>query len=163
MTLYEISGEYSALTAMLDTAESDDEIAEIWQKMDAVDASFAEKVDAYARILKNKQAEVYGLKAEKLRLAQRQKAAENAVENLKARMLGAMQTMGVSETATSIGKWRVRQSYSVSVTDEAAVPAEFRIPQPDKIDRAGMLSRFWETGEAFDGAEIVQSASVNFR
>ena len=56
--------------------------------------------------------------------------------------------MNLTDIQTGIGKWRVQMNpYSCQIIDEADVPAEFHIPQPDKIDKAAILRQFKATGE----------------
>lgn len=163
-TLYELTGEYAELISALEFAESEEEAAEVWRRMDITEGDIVEKAEAYARIMRNKQAEADALKAEKLRLERLQRSAERISENLKIRLLDAMQRLNVSEIQTGIGKWKVQMNpFSVNVLDESAVPSEFRIPQPDKIDKTGILKHFKETGEILDGIEVTQNAGIRFR
>lgn len=162
--LYTLANEYGDLISALEAAEDEAEAAEIWNRLDALEGSITDKAEAYARIVRNKQAEAEALKAEKQRLEKLQKAAERTSENLKSRLLDAMQRLNVGEIQTGIGKWKIQTNpYSVTVLDESAVPDEFRIPQPDKIDQKGILKHFRETGEILDGTEITRSESLRFR
>ena len=163
-TLYKLTDEYAELMARMETAEDEEEVEAIWQEMDALEGDIVEKAEAYARIMRNKQAEVEAFKAEKDRLAGCQKAAENVVECLKGRLLDSMQRLNLTDIQTGIGKWRVQMNPpSCQVMDEAEVPSEFHIPQPDKIDRAGILKHYKSTGELLPGVEITQSAGIRFR
>ena len=163
-TLYKLTDEYTDLLARLEAAEDEAETEAVWQEMDALEDDIVEKAEAYARIMRNKQAEVEAFKAEKERLASCQKAAENVVERLKARLLSSMQRMHLTDIQTGIGKWRVQMNpYSCQIIDEADVPAEFHIPQPDKIDKAAILRQFNATGELLPGVEIAQTAGIRFR
>lgn len=162
--LYTLANEYGDLISALEAAEDEAEAAEIWNRLDALEGSITDKAEAYARIVRNKQAEAEALKAEKQRLEKLQKAAERISENLKSRLLDAMQRLNVGEIQTGIGKWKIQTNpYSVTVLDEAAVPEEFRIPQPDKIDQKGILKHFRETGKILDGTEITRSKSLRLR
>jgi len=70
----------------------------------------------------------------------------------------------VNEIQTGIGKWRLQLNPpSVTVLDESLVPAEFRIPQPDKIDKTGILKHFKSTGEILDGIEVSQATGIRFK
>ena len=163
-TLYKLTDEYTDLLARLESAEDEAETEAVWQEMDALEDNIVEKAEAYARIMRNKQAEVEAFKAEKKRLASCQKAAENVVERLKARLLSSMQRMNLTDIQTGIGKWSVQMNpYSCQIIDEADVPAEFHIPQPDKIDKAAILRKFKATGELLPGVEIAQTAGIRFR
>lgn len=163
-TLYELTGEYAELISALECAETEEEAAAIWQRLDATEGDIVEKAEAYARIMRNKQAEAEAFKAEKQRLEKLQRSAECIAENLKIRLLDAMQRLNVSEIQTGIGKWKVQMNpFSVNILDESAAPSEFRVPQPDKIDKAGILKHFKETGEILDGIEVTQNVGIRFR
>lgn len=163
-TLYELTGEYAELVSALELAETEEEAAAIWQRLDTAEEGIVQKAEAYARIMRNKQAEADALKAEKQRLEQLQRGAERIVETLKSHLLEGMKQIGVQEIQTGIGKWRVQKNpFSVTVLDEAAVPTAFHIPQPDKIDKAEILRHFKETGEIVDGIEVARNDSLRFR
>lgn len=163
-TIYKISEEYADLLSALEFAESEEEIADIWQQMFALEGDIVDKAEIYARIIRNKQAEAEGFKAEKQRLEKCQKAAENVIERLKRALLNSMQLIEVNEIQTGIGKWRLQLNPpSVTVLDESLVPAEFRIPQPDKIDKTGILKHFKSTGEILDGIEVSQATGIRFK
>lgn len=163
-SIYKISGEYAELLSALEFAESEEEVAEIWQRLIDLEGDITDKAEIYARIIRNKQAEAEGFKAEKQRLEKCQKAAEGVIERLKRALLNSMQQIDVHEIRTGIGKWRLQMNPpSVTVLDEALVPAEFRIPQPDKIDKSGILKHFKETGEILDGIEVSQATGLRFR
>lgn len=162
--IYELSTEYAALMAEYEMAEDEERRADVWAMIDALQDDIADKAEAYARIMRNMQAEADAYKAEAQRLQKRQKAAENAVEQLKGRLLNAMQAVGANEISTSIGKWRVQMNpWSVTILDDAAVPAEYHIPQPDKIDKAAILKHFKASGELLTGVEMTQTAGLRFR
>ena len=163
-SLYEITGEYAALLGALEAAETDEEAEAIYLSIEAVDADLGAKADAYARIMRNYQSDAEALKAEIDRLAAKKKRAEAAVERMKAAMLENMQKLGLKDIQTSIGKWRVQQNpWSCSVQDPDEVPAEYHIPQPDKIDARGILDNFKATGEILPGVEITRREGVRFR
>lgn len=162
--LYELTTEYAALLAEYDMAEDDAHRAEVLAMIDEVQEDVGDKAEAYARIMRNLTADAAAYDAEAKRLAAKAKAAETAVTNLKQRLLDAMQTFGATEIKTSIGKWRIQNNpWSATITNDAVVPAEYHIPQPDKIDRQAILRRFRETGEMLDGVEYTQTAGLRFR
>lgn len=163
-TLYELDAAYTELLSRLDAAETPEEAHALWDELDALADSIADKAEAYAKIMRNYQAEAEMYKAEKERLAAKQKAAENAVENLKLAMMNAMQHLGAREIQTPIGKWRVQANpWSCTVLAPGEVPEEYHIPQPDKIDSRAILQHFRETGELVPGCEVQQSQGIRFR
>lgn len=162
--LYQLTTEYAALMAEYDMAEDEQQREEVWQMIDALQDDIGDKAEAYARIIRNLQADAEAYKAESQRLARKQKAAEAAVDGLKRRLLDAMKYTGATEITTSIGKWRVQMNpWSVDVLDADEIPMEYHIPQPDKIDKAALLRHFKETGEMLDGAMFSQTRGLRFR
>ena len=150
--LYDLTAEYAALLAAYDVAEDDAKRADVLTMIDQVQEDIGDKAEAYARIIKNLQADADAFDAEAKRMAAKAKAAKNAVEGLKARLLDAMQQFDATEIKTSIGKWRIQNN-----------PWSCEITEPDKIDRMALLKRFRETGEMLDGVEYIQTAGLRFR
>lgn len=163
-TMFELTSQYAALMDRYDMAADDAERAEAIEMLDEINDSIADKAEAYARIMRNKKGEAEMYKAEAKRLEQCAKAAENVVENLKARLLDAMRIADATEINTTIGRWRVQMNpMSCEVVDASKVPMEYHIPQEDKIDRKGLLDHYKKTGEVFDGVEYKQEPGLRFR
>ena len=163
-SLYEISGQYSVVLNAIEMAETPEEAQELLDELAAIGDDLDNKAEQYIRIIKVKEAEAEGFKAEVDRLAKKRKAAENVAERLKTAMLDVMKVTGRTEIATSIGKWKVQTNpISCDVTDPDKVPQRFHVPQPDKIDKAAMIREHKATGEIFDGAEFKQEQGIRFR
>ena len=163
-TLYELTNEFAQLLDALENAQNDTEAAFLLDELDALSADIEQKAANYARALRNYEAQIVAVKTERERLTEQQKRAEKQIERLKARLLEAMQAMNLKDISTPIGKWRVQMNPpGCSVLDERAVPEAFRVPQPDKIDRAAILRHFKETGELLPGVEITQNMSIRFK
>lgn len=163
-SLYELTGEYEDLIFRLEEAGSEEESAQILEALDALDERIEDRAEIYARIIRNKQSEAEGLKAEADRLTKRRQSAENTAEKLKARLLDTMTRLGKSEIATAIGKWKVQNNpWSVEVLDLSAIDPEWLIEQPPKVDRAAMLKHFKATGEVLSGVEFRQGVGLRFR
>lgn len=162
--MYELTGAWRAAVDAYDAAEDADERAEALAILEGVEADMSDKADAIARIVRNYKAEAEGLKAEEQRLAAKRKARESAIDRLNAIMLDAMRATGAEKVETSIGKWSVQANpWSCEVLDAAQVPEEWHIPQEDKIDRAGLVKHFKETGEIMPGVEFRQTTGIRFR
>lgn len=164
MTLYELSSGYALMLDLYDSAETDEERQEILERMTEYDGDIAEKAEAYARIMRNKQAEAKAYREEADRLTEKRRAAEGVVDRLKCALLDAMKLVGATEIVTTIGKWRAQMNpWSVEIMDAESVPEQFLIPQPAKVDRKAILDEFRKTGEIIDGVEIRQSLGIRFR
>lgn len=164
MTLYELTGSWQAVLAAYDAAETDEERDEILSQMDALSEDIADKGGAYARIVRNAEAEAEAFGNEIKRLTAAKRNREALAARLKDRMLAAMQAVGADKMVTDIGTWKRRLNpYAVQVVDVEAVPERFLIPQAPTVDKRGILAEFKETGEILPGVEMVRSESVTFR
>lgn len=163
-SLYELSAGYASLIDAYDSADTDEEREDILAMLATAEGDIADKAEAYAKIIKIKEIEAKGFKEEADRLTKRRQAAENMAARLKATMLDAMTLTGQTEIKTSIGKWRKQMNPpSCDVLNVDLVPKQYRIPQPDKVDRKAILDAFKLTGEIPSGVEIKREEGVRFR
>lgn len=163
-TLYELSEGYASLLDMYEQAETDAEREDLLDLLAGGEEDIADKAEAYARIMRNKQAEAEAFKAEAERLTAKRRSAEAVVDRLKEAITTAMMMVGTREISTSIGKWRLQDNpWSCEVLDIDAVPEEWHIHVEDKIDRAGLVKHFRTTGELVDGVEFHRTVGARFR
>lgn len=164
MKLYELTEAYADLVSRLEDCQNEHEESVVLAGIEAVSDDIAAKGEAYARIMRNKLAEVAAYEAEIKRLQARKNSAYNTVVRLKENILYAMGMVGATELSTSIGKWRVQKNApSVAITDEAKVPEEFTVPQPPKIMKIAIMQHWKETGEIPEGCDIIHGEGIRFR
>lgn len=164
MSLYTLTGEYLDAIAAYEAAETPDEAQEALDSIEAVQVEIDGKAEAYARIMRNAEAEaaMYGDEIKRLTACKRR--AEALADRLKTGMLAAMQATGADKLRTDIGTWTRRLNpYSVQVLDVDAVPERFLIPQAPAVDKRAMLKEFKDTGEIFDGVQFTRSESVSLK
>ena len=163
-SLYELSAGYASLLDAYDTAETQEDREAILSMLADADGDINEKAESYAKLIRMKEEEAKGFKAEADRLTARKKAAENMVERLKAALLDSMKLTNTLEIKTSIGKWRVQMNpVSCDVVDIDMVPMEYHIKQEDKIDKKGLIDHYKQTGELIDGVEFKQEQGIRFK
>lgn len=163
-SLYELTGDYMALMEAIDGAEDETQLNELMAQFDAIQDAIGDKAEAYARIIRNKMAEAEALKAEADRLTARKRAAERVVDELKNRLKDSMTAVGATKLTTSIGAWTIQKNPpSVKIIDEELIPTRFKVPQPDKIDKASIIGWYKNTGEIPQGTDIEIGTSVRFR
>lgn len=164
MSIYDLTGRMAALQEMLEGDIDPEQEVEVWQELEIAAEDMADKLDGYARIIRNLSAESAALKAESDRLTARKRTLDSRVEWLKNNVRLAMLATGQSKVKTGIGTWSVQKNpHSVIITDEAAIPQEYRIPQPDKIDSRAIIAAYKMDGEIIPGAEVVQTGGLRFR
>lgn len=163
-SLYELSAYYTSMLDAYDGAETEQDREEIIEALEGAGGDIAEKAEAYAKVIRTKEAEARAFKDEADRLSAKQSACENMVKRLKAALLDAMKLTDMVEIKTSIGKWRLQNNpVSCQVVDLDAVPMEYHIKHEDTIDRKAVLQHYKATGELLPGVEIRQEMGIRFR
>ena len=164
MTLYEITDQYAALYAVSVNPEAtDEEWKDAVLALEGLQESFEAKADGYARVMLNIRAEADALDAEIRRLTEMKRMRTKAADRMMDRMYDAMKGMERDSVKGLVGCWRfAKNPPSVDVLDEAAIPQEYRIPQPDTLDRKKILAAL-KAGQTVDGAALKQGEGIRFR
>lgn len=157
-SLYELTQGVQQLQDLLELGEIDDQVFR--DTLDAMDIET--KVENICKVLKNLQAQADMYKAEKDRLAERQKTAENGVKRLKDSLLAYMQVTNHKKVQAGVFTVSKSSRQSVEVLYEDMLPDEFLIPQPAKVDKTA-ITKALKAGEAVAGAEFVTNEFVTIR
>lgn len=165
MTLYELNGEFAEVANRLADCEDEIEAGELLDRLEQLTSDINVKAENYARYIANLKGEVTMIDGEIKRLTAMKKSRTNTIDEMKSLLLGAMQNMGTRKIETSIGKWSIQRNSipTVEVLDEKAIPKEFLIPQPDKVDTATIRDWFKKTGEIVDGVNVYVGEGLRFR
>jgi len=160
MKLYELTGNYLILQQMLEEAEDQQAILDTIESIEAV---IEEKADNYARIIKNLEADIAGIKTEEQRLADKRRTLENNVKWLKGNLEESMRATGKTKFKTTLFSFGIQKNPpSVEILDESKVPEEFLIPQNPVVDKKAILAALKE-GKEFDFAQLKQGESLRIR
>ena len=152
-TLFEINQEILACIDM----ETGEIIAP--EKLETLQIDKHEKLRNIAFVALNAAADVKAYDEQEKKFAARKKAAKATVEWAKETLARELAGKKMKEAEFSIS---YRKSEAVEVADEAAVPNEFRIPQPDKIDRAALKAAL-KNGAVIDGVTIAEKQNIQIR
>ena len=150
MRLYEIDEQIAACT----DAETG-EVIDI-ERLTALVMEREQKLENVALWIKDLTAEADAIKAEKMKLAERQAAAENKASRLKEWLSEALNGQKFSTARCAVS---FRRTKSVSVSDVWKLPEEYvrySEPTPDKKAIKAAI----ESGENIEGAEIVENIST---
>lgn len=157
--LYDLTGEALRLNAALDGELTPEEFDSALEAYNANMETLEDKLDGYARIIRNLSAFGDACKAEEDRLSQRRKSAEAKAERMREAVRSALVAIGREKCKTSIGTWTLQKGRpSVNIVDPALVPQKWRIPQPDVMDKRSMLEAL-KGGTVIPGAEKVDGQS----
>lgn len=166
-SLYELSGDYAKFSELMEMEELEPEMQEALEEaLDNLGEDIEIKLENYAKIIKNFESDIEGLKTEEARLVSKRKAKENAIKNMNDRMTLAMQQTGKLDIKTPLFSFKVQKNPASVVLDVHSVqdvPEKYQIPQEPKIDRKAIKADI-EAGEDLNGiAHIERSESVRIR
>jgi hypothetical protein len=111
---------------------------------------------------KNLSAEAEALKAEKMRLAARQAAAEKKAEGIKKYITESMDSAGGEKIKTSKVAIGWRKSESVQINAGAFLPDEYltyKEPEPNKA----AIKKALKAGTSIDGATLVTTNNIQIK
>ena len=156
--LYELTMEALELQRMLENGEIDEQVYS--DTVESLDIDT--KISSICSVIRNLEADVVAFKAEKDRLAERQKTAENGIKRLKESLLNYMQITNQSKVKQGVFSVRVNKSESVNIIDPLIIPTDylkFTEPQVNKAE----IKKALKNGEVINGAELIENSSVVIR
>lgn len=157
-TLYEMTTQANNLYELLQAEEIDEQTF-----LDTLEAMGTdEKVEGYCQVIKELQADVDKFKVESDRLAARTKTAKNGIERMKSSLLDFLNATGQNKVKAGTFTVAIGTSEQTHIIDETVIPATFKTPQPDKIDKTAIKKAIKEGG-VVPGAEIIINESIRIR
>ena len=166
-SLYDLTGDYAKFAEYMEQVELEPEMEEALEDaLNNLGEDIEIKLENYAKIIKNFESDIAGLKAEEERLAKKRKAMENSIKNMKQRMTEAMIQTGKVDIKGELFKFKVQANPPAVVMDVnyiEDVPEKYLIAQDPKIDKK-KLAEDLKAGVELEGvAHLEASASVRIR
>lgn len=161
--LYEIKNEFNELLLMAD--EQGLSFDDIKDTIDGIEFEFEEKADSTAKMIRTLIADADAVKAEKDRLADREKALRNSADNLKKYLETMMLEVDKKKFKTKLFSFNIQKNApNVKVEVEELLPKKYLIPQPDKVDKKQLLKDL-KAGviESNENMRLVQTESLRIR
>ena len=161
MKLYEINEVYQNLLALLEDEETSAEQLE--SAFENIKDELHVKVENYARIIKNTQAEVDAYKEEVARMTAKRRSLENNIERMKEAAEYAMRLQGEKKVKGELFTLAIQKnppSLKIDIEPEE-LPQEFQTitisPNKEKIKAA------IKNGKAIEWARLEQGESLRIR
>ena len=166
-SLYDLTGDYAKFAEYMEQVELEPEMQEALEDaLNNLGEDIEIKLENYAKIIKNFESDIAGLKAEEERLAKKRKAMENSIKNMKQRMTEAMIRTGKVDIKGELFKFKVQANPPAVVMDVnyiEDVPEKYLIAQDPKIDKK-KLAEDLKAGVELDGvAHLHQEMSLRIR
>ena len=162
-SLYELTGDYAKFAEIAQQGDLDDDMQAM---LDGALANLADdievKLEGYAKVIKNFESDIEGLKKEEDRLAGKRRTLENRVKSMKTAMRDAMIATGKLKVKGDLFSFTVRNNAPSVVMDTYYVynvPEKYLIPQAPKIDRK-LLAEDLKDGAALEGIAHLESSQT---
>lgn len=166
MTLYEIEQAIrDAVDAMLDSVdeETGEVDVELANAINGLQLERAEKLENIGCYIKNLEAEIEAIKAEKDKLMERAKAKEKKVERLKDYVAVNLINNNELKFDSPRVSYSFRKSEQVDVRDESKIPSDYMVTktkiEPDKT----AIKKAIKEGIAIDGAILIQKMNLQIK
>lgn len=157
-SIYELNKNYMELTAMLEAAETPEEIEAIQNTLEMLDLSIEEKIENTAKYIINVESDIQGIKAEIYRLNKVKKSKESTIETLKNNIEYSMKQKGIEKLEVGTFKAGYRKSESVEILNLDVIPADYTKVEI-KADKTA-IKKAIKAGETVEGAQI--QTNMNF-
>lgn len=157
-SIYTLNKDYAELSAMLEAAETEEEIQAIQDTLEMINVSIEEKLENTAKYMVNVEADIQGIKAEIDRLNKVKKSKESTIETLKNNIEYSMKQKGIEKLEVGTFKAGYRKSESVEITNLDIIPADFTKVEI-KADKTA-IKKAIKAGEVVEGAEV--RTNMNF-
>lgn len=169
MKLYEISELYDDFMLAIDNGEIEDEQT-IADTLEAIEGSFAEKVDNIANIIQQYEAIAKTWKEKADAITERAKAKQKQADSLKRYLSAHMLKMGTMRFESAENKITFRRSEAVEIADEAAFTEyaqangfddllTYKAPTPNKTAIKAAI----KSGKEINGVELVEKQNIQIK
>lgn len=125
-SLYELNKDYKELQAMLEVAETEEDMQAIQDTLDMLDCSIDEKIENTAMFIRNLKGDIQAFKDEAKRMQAKAKTLENMTERLKNNIDHVMKENQLTEKKVGQFKCYYKASETVEIDDLYALPDAFR-------------------------------------
>ncbi len=157
MNLYELSLAFQEVQNM----DLDPEVMK--DTLDSIEDAIENKAENIAKLIRNLESDVAAYKEEEDRLKTKRQATENKVKWLKTYLEDNMKLTGKTKFKSGMFNFSIQKNpASVNITDEKAIPEEFLIQQPPKVDKTS-LKEILKRGIEVPGAELKQTEGLRIR
>ena len=150
-TLYEINEDILNLIQQFEEAEGEMS-EELSNSFEITKAELQQKAVAYYSVIQDNKANISIYDEEIKRLQAKKKKANNLIDNLNKRLLGAVDLFGDFEAGTHT--FKTRKSTSVYIESEGQIPTEYlKYKTVESIDKT-LIKQHLKDGEYIPGASL---------
>ena len=162
-TLYELTQDWIQLMNLLEDGADEDVINDT---LEGLDYEIEDKAEGYAKVIRNIESDIVGLKAEIERMTDRKRVLENNITRMKNNLQAAMELTGKTKFKTDLFSFNVQNNPAAVIMDEQYlenIPEGYLIPQEPKLDKKKLAADL-KAGVDLEGiAHLEQSRSLRIK
>ena len=160
-SLYQLTENYNNILELADNPEVTEDM--IKEALDSISEEIELKAVNIAKLIKSIESDIAGVKAEKDRLAAKEKSMSNKVKNLKEYLYSAMKLTGKEKIKTDLFSFNIQKNpASVNVISDTDIPEEVLVEMPKQINKKAILEKL-KAGETVPGCELQQTTSLRIK
>ena len=162
--LYEITQDYLQILSMMEDPELDPQT--LADTMEAVEGELEVKAENYAKVMKNLEADVAGIKAEIDRLSERKKTIENNIKRMKEALQFSMETTGKTKFKTELFSFNIQKNAPTVVIDASDpnnIPPDFLKFKEPEVDKTAIKAAIQNGMDLTGVAHLEQSESLRIK
>ena len=161
-TLYELTGQYKQLLDLMEDPDIPEEA--VRDTLEGIGGEIEEKADAYAKIMRQLQAEADAIEKEEERLNDRRDMLMSRVARMKEALMESMRATGKTKFKTTLFSFGIRKASQkrLVIDHEETVPDKYWVQPPKVIDRK-MLKEDLTHGDMPGVAHLEQSEYLSIR
>lgn len=162
MNIYEITGNILSLQTMAEEGIIDEDTLK--DTMESLEGELEDKADAYAKVIKNIEAQATAIGIEEDRLRERRQVLENNIKRMKKTLQESMELTGKTKFKTTLFSFNVQNNAKSVVLD-----TEDLMSIPEKYQKATitinktLIKEDLESGAELPFAHIEQTRSIRIR
>lgn len=160
--LYELTTQFQNA---MDALTVDEETGEVigFEAVDALDAAFEDKAEAYAVVIKTLFAQAQAIHAERENLKEREDAAKRKAESLKNHLAQSMVAVGKDKVETARAALTFRKSTQVNILNDVEIPDDLcKIVIDRKPDKTA-IGKLLRGGNIVPGAELIENRNLQVK
>lgn len=160
--LYELTTQFQNA---MDALTVDEETGEVigFEAVDALDAAFEDKAEAYAVAIKTLLAQAQAIHAERENLKEREDAAKRKAESMKNHLALSMAAVGKDKIETAKAALSFRKSTSVNILSDVEIPDDLCKVTIDRKPDKTAIKKALQAGEVVPGAELVENRNLQVK
>lgn len=158
MRMYELTGNYNKVMAMLEDESTDKEA--LLGTLESIECAIEVKAENSVHLIKNLEAYSEGLRSEMERLNAKYDAVNNKTTAIKEYLFKQLENANMTEVRTNIATIKQQKNpASVVIEDESKIPAAYQtvVPESYKIRKAE-IAKVLKAGFEVPGATLQQSS-----